>query len=179
MKKFLLFVMVAFAASSFAQTLTFEQVQNCTDPRNELLREYEAYTASDGHTYKVGDDITIGVPSSNKTCAFLISDLAMVAGTFMGLEASWSGYKMKIKTIGVDRNKKRGPTVSFRCYLAGLGGVQVKVESALATGEIVSLGMTREQALKEIKNAKDMLDLELITQEEYDSIKAEFIEYIK
>lgn len=179
MKKICLLLMAAIATNLFAQTLTVEQVANCTDPKNELLKEYQAYTASDGHTYAVGDDITIGVPSSNKTCAFLTSELAMFAGGPTGVAAAWSGYKMKIRTIGVDRNKKRGPTVSMRCYLAGLGGILVKFENALAAGEIVSEGMTREKALDEIKRAKDMLELELITQQEFDSIKAECIKYIK
>ena len=51
MKKICLLLMAAIATNLFAQTLTFEQVANCTDPKNELLKEYQAYTASDGHTY--------------------------------------------------------------------------------------------------------------------------------
>lgn len=179
MKKFLFLFFVGIASTSFAQTLTYEQVQNSTDPKNELLKEYEAYTASDGHTYSVGDKITIGVPSSNKTCAFLISELAMFSGGPMGVAATWSGYKMEIKTIGVDRNKKRGATVSMRCNLTGLGGIIVKFENALAAGEIVSEGMTRDKAIDEIKKAKELLELEVITQQEFDSIKAECVKYIK
>ena len=179
MKKLFLCVLVALTTNTFAQTLTHEMLINSTDPKNELLKEYEAYTASDGHTYKVGDDIVIGVPSSNKFCAYLTSELAMFGGGPTGVAAAWSGYKMKIKTIGVDRNKKRGATVAMRCYLAGLGGVIVKFENALTTGEIVSQGMTRDQALQEIKKAKDMLDLEIITQHEFDSIKAECLPFIK
>lgn len=179
MKKIFLILSVAIATTTFAQTLTYEQAVNSTDPKNELLKSYEAYTASDGHTYAVGDDITIGVPSSNKTCAFLTSELAMFAGGPTGVAASWSGYKMKIKSIGIDRNKKRGATVAMRCYLAGLGGILVKFENALAAGEIVSEGMTRDKALEEIKKAKDMLELELITQHEFDSIKTECVKYLK
>jgi len=39
--------------------------------------------------------------------------------------------------------------------------------------------MTSDQAMKELKTAKDKLDLGLITQAEYDRIKAELIKYIK
>ena len=179
MKKILILFFLGIASTSFAQTLTYEQVQNSTDPKNELLKEYEAYTASDGHTYSVGDKITIGVPSSNKTCAFLISELGMFANGPAGLEATWSGYKMEIRSIGVDRNKKRGATVGMRCYLAGLGGIIVKFENALAAGEIVSEGMNRDKAIEELKKAKELLELEVITQQELDSIKAECVKYIK
>ena len=39
--------------------------------------------------------------------------------------------------------------------------------------------MTSEQALEELSRWKKKLDLELITQEEYDKKKAELIKYIK
>ena len=39
--------------------------------------------------------------------------------------------------------------------------------------------MTREKAIEELKNAKEMLELEVITQQEFDSIKAECVKYIK
>ena len=179
MKKILLFVVLALLnANAFSQTLTLEMLEKSTDPKNELLKEYEAYTASDGHTYKVGDEITTGVPSSNKTFAYLMTELGMVSGNPL-LTAAWSGYKMQIKKISIDRSKKRGATVSMRCNLAGIGGVLVKFESALTTGEIVGLGMGRDKALEEIKKAKEMLELELITQTEFDSIKTECMKYIK
>lgn len=171
-------MLAIFNAHAFSQTLTLEMLEKSTDPKNELLKEYEAYTASDGHTYKVGDEITTGVPSSNKTFAFLMTELGMVSGNPL-LTAAWSGYKMQIKKIGVDRSKKRGATVSMRCYLSGIGGIIVKFENALTSGEIVGLGMSRDKALNEIKKAKEMLELDLITQNEFDSIKAECMKYIK
>ena len=179
MKKiiFALFLTV-YSVNLFAQTVTLEMLEKSTDPKKELLKEYESYTASDGYTYKIGDEITTGVPSSNKTFAFLTSELGMVSGNPM-LGAAWSGYKMQIKKISVDRSKKRGATISMRCYLAGIGGILVKFESALTSGEIVGLGMTRDKALDEIKKAKDLFELELITPIEFDSIKAECIKYIK
>jgi hypothetical protein len=39
--------------------------------------------------------------------------------------------------------------------------------------------MTSDDALAELKKAKDKLDLGLITQEKYDEIKAELVKYIK
>jgi hypothetical protein len=39
--------------------------------------------------------------------------------------------------------------------------------------------MTSDDALAELKKAKDKLDLGLITQEDYDKLKAELSKYIK
>ena len=39
--------------------------------------------------------------------------------------------------------------------------------------------MTSDEALSELKKSKDKLDLGLITQEKYDSVKAILIKYIK
>lgn len=39
--------------------------------------------------------------------------------------------------------------------------------------------MTSDEALSELKRAKDKLDLGLITQAEYDSLKVELSKYIK
>ena len=45
--------------------------------------------------------------------------------------------------------------------------------------KFVNVEMSSEEALAELKKAKDKLDLELITQEEYDKLKAELSKYIK
>ena len=39
--------------------------------------------------------------------------------------------------------------------------------------------MNRENAIKKLKEAKDLLELEIITQEEYDKLKAELTPIIK
>ena len=49
----------------------------------------------------------------------------------------------------------------------------------MSTGEIKGFGKTSDEALTELKKAKDKLDLGLITQEEFDKLKAELSKYIK
>jgi hypothetical protein len=39
--------------------------------------------------------------------------------------------------------------------------------------------MTSDEALSELKKAKDKLDLGIITQAKYDSLKVEYTKYIK
>ncbi len=48
-----------------------------------------------------------------------------------------------------------------------------------AFGETDPNAMTSDDALVELKRQKDKLDLEIISQAEYDSIKAVLIKYIK
>ena len=48
-----------------------------------------------------------------------------------------------------------------------------------AFGETDPEAMTSDDALAELKRQKDKLDLEIISQAEYDSIKAVLIKYIK
>jgi len=55
----------------------------------------------------------------------------------------------------------------------------VQFENALSTGEIKGFGMTSDEALAELKKAKEKLDLGLITQEEFEKIKAELTPFIK
>ncbi|MCQ2341985.1 MAG: SHOCT domain-containing protein [Paludibacteraceae bacterium] len=184
MKKSLFILLAAIATTAMAQTITYEQIQNATDPKAEFQKEYSEYVASDGHTYKVGDNITIGMPQSNKTFAFMTSELDLSAtimgdGGLTGISAKFARSNMEIKQIKVNRNKKRGASVIFRTYLSGLGGVLVQIENCLASGEIVSQGMTHDKALEELKKAKDKLELDIITQEEYNQIKADLMPYLK
>jgi hypothetical protein len=63
--------------------------------------------------------------------------------------------------------------------MVGLGdGLTIEIEDAIKHGEVLSLGMTSDEALSELKKAKDKLDLGLITEEEYEKIKSELIKYI-
>jgi len=49
----------------------------------------------------------------------------------------------------------------------------------LSAGEIKGFGKTSDEALSELKKAKDKLDLGLITQEQFDKLKAELSPFIK
>ncbi|MCQ2369176.1 MAG: hypothetical protein MJ007_01725 [Paludibacteraceae bacterium] len=184
MKKVFLLLMVAIATTAVAQKVTYNEVENATDPKKQLLKEYQEYVASDGHTYKVGDKLTFGVPSSGKTYAYITSELSMAnyalnGGAMQGVNAQMGGRDMVIKKISIQRSKQMGAMVSIRGYISGMGGFLIQIENALNSGEIVSLGMTSDKALAELKNAKDKLELEVITQQEFDSIKALLKPYIK
>jgi hypothetical protein len=63
--------------------------------------------------------------------------------------------------------------------MTGIDNYFVYLEDAILVGEIKSFGMTSDEALTELKKAKDKLDLGIITQEEYDLKKAELTPFIK
>jgi hypothetical protein len=141
--------------------------------------EYTSYVASDGGVYKIGDRIKIGVPSSNKTFAFITSGDGIVMPV-TALPASLSGTETEIKRIWVVGNKRAGYSVNFRTKgYSGLTNYTIDFENALSNREVKGFGMTSDEALAELKKAKDKLDLGLITQEEYDKIKAELVPFIK
>lgn len=141
--------------------------------------EYNSYLASDGAVYKIGDRLKIGVPSSNKTFAYIMEGDGVVI-PIKNLTAASSGQETEIKKVWVVGNQRAGFSVSLRTKgITGLSNYTIQLENAIATGEVKGFGMTSDQALIELKKAKDKLDLGLISQEDYDKIKAELSKYIK
>jgi hypothetical protein len=162
-----------FYLSANAQEIKF------TDLATAVRGEYTSYVGSDGGIYKIGDRIKIGVPSSNKTFAFITQGDGILMPV-SALTAASSGTETEIKRIFVLGNKRTGYSVSMRTKgVSGLMNYTIQFENALSTGEIKGYGMTSDEALAELKKAKDKLDLGLITQEEYDKIKAEITPFIK
>jgi hypothetical protein len=141
--------------------------------------EFTSYLGSDGAVYKIGDRVKIGVPSSNKTFAFITECDGFIM-PITNLNASSRGTETEIKKIFVVGNKRVGYSVSFRTKgLTGLSNYTIQFENALSTGEVKGFGFSSDDALAQLKKGKDKLDLGLITQEEYDKLKSELIKYSK
>ena len=157
-----------------AQEINFKDLSTTTE-----RGEFTSYVGSDGGVYKVGDRIKIGVPSSNKTFAFIWMGDGILT-PLESLPAAQSGTETEIKKIFVGGNKRTGYSVSMRTKgLIGLLNYTIQFENALSTGEIKGSGMTSDEALETLKKAKDKLDLGIITQEEYEKIKGELTPFIK
>lgn len=168
-----------FAVLLLTASISLAQEIKISDLATTTKGEFTSYVASDGAVYKIGDRIKIGVPSSNKTFAF-ISEGDGIMLPITNLTAASSGQETEIKKIWVAGNKRAGYSVIFRTKgITGLSNYTIQFENALATGEVKGFGMTSDDALAELKKAKDKLDLGLITQEEYEKIKAELSKYIK
>jgi hypothetical protein len=176
MKKFIwtTLVWVGAVLGTTAQEIKYSELATTT-----TKGEYTSYIASDGGVYKIGDRIKIGVPSSNKTFAFILQGDGWVV-PFTALEAGFSGTETEIKKIFVGGNKRAGYSVSMRTKgITGLVNYTIQFENALQTGEIKGTGMTSDEALSAMKKAKDKLDLGLITPEEFEKIKNELKPFIK
>ena len=169
--------LIMFSGSLFSQELVLKQDDLNAEKRPKGV--FTSYESKDGSVYNIGDKITIGVPSSNKTFAFITEGDGLLL-PITQLLASASGQQVEIKRIDVGGTKRTGFYASLRCKgLTGLSNYSVQLENAISVGEVKSFGMTSDEALAELKKAKDKLDLELITQEEYDKIKADLMKYIK
>ena len=191
MKKILLFSLLMFSLQVFGQKpygdygqtiITYEDMKTITKGAFQNI-ECDVYKANDGYIYKVGDTLTIGRPSSNKTFGYIVSGLtaAALSGTAPEpLTSSSSGTKTFIKRIAVGGTKRMG----FKMYVVGTGvcrlcpNYMIDFEQALATGEIESKGYTKESAIAKLKQAKDLLDLGMMSQADFDKLKESLKQYI-
>jgi hypothetical protein len=172
-KGIVLMLTILLVNSYYAQEIRFDSLATAAKG------EYTSYVGSDGGIYKVGDRIKIGVPSSNKTFAYIFQGDGILI-PMEPIPATYSGTETEIKKIFVTGNKRSGYSVSMRTKgITGLMNYTILFENALATGEIKGTGLTSDEALSELKKAKDKLDLGIITQEEFDNIKKELTPYIK
>jgi hypothetical protein len=167
------FLLVISASSVFSQEIKF------ADLATAQKGEYTSYVGSDGAVYKVGDRLKIGVPSSNKSFAFISQGDGLIL-PITNLTASSSGTETEIKRVYVVGTKRSGYSVILRTKgFTGLSNYSIQFENALSTGEVKGFGLSSDDALAQLKKAKDKLDLGLITQEDFDKLKAELSKYIK
>lgn len=175
MKRLFIAILMLVAVMSQAQTLEHGQLQYL---QNKQI-EFNAYKATDNYVYADGVELTIGEPSGKLgNYKYIITAMQIAAGG-TGLISHQVGKKAIIKNLKLTGYKKSGFAVQVVANMTGIGLMYIDFENALASGEIVGLGMTSDKALEELKKAKDKLDLGIITQEEYDKIKSELMEFIK
>jgi hypothetical protein len=175
MKKLLLVILSSISLSAFSQTLDYTDLNKSNKPTGT----FEKYISSTDDTYSVGDTLKIGAPSGVNGRFVYITRVDIVGTvSYPGTEAA--NTNAVIKKIRVGGNKRSGFKASFQTKGAtSIDNYFFFLEDAIASGEIKSKGMTSDQALLELKKAKDKLELELITQEEYDKLKVEYAKYIK
>jgi hypothetical protein len=88
-----------------------------------------------------------------------------------GLSHKNSGSEVKIKKISWDNKLTKILTTKAADSVYGLA--IINLEKALETGEIISSIMSRRKAIEKLKEAKDLLELEILSEDEYDSLKEE------
>lgn len=168
--------LVAFVTfNSIGQTIEYTDLNGDRPPRGT----FEKYVSKNGESYSVGDTIIIGVPSGTNG-KFVYIQKVDLAGTVYVVGSEATNTNAELKKIRVSGTKRSGWKVSFQTKgFTGVDNYFFKIEDAIASGEVKSKGMTSDEALSELKKAKDKLDLELITPKEYEKIKKELSKYIK
>jgi len=173
MKKLVVGLLIFISFSTMAQkTITYEEMKTISKGAFENI-ECDVYVGKDGHSYKVGDTLKIGMPSSNKTYAFIQEGNALIAPK--PADVSISGNTTVIKKIYVGGTKRTG----FSMYVVskGMCGVcpqyYINLEEAFASKELKSLGMSREEDIAKLKEAIDLVDLGMMSKEDFEKLKAE------
>jgi len=126
----------------------------------------DRYTAESGQVLEVGDTVKIGYPATGENFNHIWQD----AGIQMYPCYSSAGNSMVvIKSIRATSRLAYLKTTKPNGYVYGL---LIQVEAAMQHGELLTPGqLTSDEALEALKKAKDKLDLELITPEEYQKEK--------
>ena len=207
MKKIVTLLFVALCVCSFAQTVTYQDILE-QKPAKELTGkkggdDITAYVASDGVTYRVGSTITYGYPTNGKYYLYFKDVTGSVLNTIAEKEDESASNRAvnqeraervenraggvatikRIQCLPVDPFNRM--TCGCKIYLVlNRGGLAcTNFEEAIATKEIVVKAnledMASEAALQELKKWKEKLDLQIITQEEYDAKKEELMKKIK
>lgn len=194
MKKVLLLAILAMVGfSSYAQkevsdTLDFNRVKEegyIKGYKNN--HQFLAMKMEDGSYINVNDEISLGKPNGTNTIAQKnvglfngsVSTVSAFNNVIIGrmglsvmngmqyLPSNFSGKKVKIKEI------KKGWTI-FEFVDGGSTGTIMNPMEAFANGEAINpnRAMTRAEAIAKLKESKDLLDLGMIKQSEYDELKS-------
>jgi len=168
--KRILFILTLFISSfSFAQLVTFEEFQASDNPKKVVL---DSYQAENGEIFKIGDKITIANPSMNNDEYLNVVENDL--GTLKRININKKGFETEIKKFRIYGKKRTGFTViAVSKSTLGLTNYWVEIEPAIKNGEIETSILTREQAIAKLKETKDLLDLDMITKEEYEKVKKE------
>lgn len=207
MKKIITLLFVVLCLCSNAQTVTYQDIQELKSAKEltgkNMGGNITSYVASNGVTYTVGSTITFGYPTNGKYYLYFRD----VTGGFINAMAEDENASRadrrandeaaervenrsgsvatikKIQCLPMDAFNKK--TSGCKIYLVlNRGGLAcTNFEEAIATQEIIVKAnpedVASEAALQELKKWKEKLDLQIITQEEYDAKKAELMKLIK
>lgn len=171
MKKTVL-LLLTISLYSNAQSYSFDELQNAERLR-DIPTQITEYTASNGQVFKVGEFITFGTPmNENNTYAHIYGFDAL--GTLSVFDIRDKGFESEIIKFRKAGTKRMGLEIlAVSKTKTGLDRAYTSIEKALAEGEIVSTKMTRKQAIDKLKEAKDLFDLGLMEEKDYNALKEE------
>jgi hypothetical protein len=159
MIKVTLFLLFSFYIS-YSQTAEYGKLINKS--------EYKIYLTKTTDTLKVGDTLIIGIPTSDLGFTYISQNGQRVSNVLAD------------KKVIVDKLKVYGTKISgFKMYAQfkgyGLIPVLIDYDTALELGEIKNAKskLTKEQAIAKLKEAKELFELGVITQMDFEKMKTE------
>lgn len=187
-------VMVTLTLSANAQKLKEVETFDLATTFEEVKKLYKAnfmvtknLILKDGSSIKIGDTIKLG-PSSSKisnTYETIYIGRLTVGGALMGVQPVLASTAFEQNIYVLEKAKvwrsmgKTGVKIELRDpnFKSGLLGSAYLTASdySVTRGEIINPNapMTREQAIYKLKESKDLFDLGLMNEEEYNLIKEE------
>ena len=187
-------VMVALTLSANAQKLKEVETFDLATTFEEVKKLYKAnfmvtknLILKDGSSIKIGDTIKLG-PSSSKisnTYETIYIGRLTIGGALMGVQPVLASTAFEQNIYVLEKAKvwrsmgKTGVKIELRDpnFKSGLLGSAYLTASdySVTRGEIINPNapMTREQAIYKLKESKDLFDLGLMNEEEYNLIKEE------
>lgn len=176
---------LAVAQKEPIQSITYAQTKDlayCSKiPHNTTVLEY---ISQDGTVLRKGAALKIGRPSTPTgfTWLFVGGRTSAMIGSATPMAASYQGEEIEIDQIIVSHLRATKNSL-VRVYVFAINpnlgsGASARTiadyEQALMLGEVINPNgaMTRDQAIAKLKEFKDLLELGVITQSKYDSLKA-------
>ena len=191
----------------FSQTVTYQDILNQKSAK-ELTGhnsgdDITAYVASNGITYTKGSTITYGYPTNGKYYVYFMDVTGSWLNALAEDENASSSERasdreraervenraggvatiQKIQGVPIDPFNRKNSGCKIYLVLNRGGLACTNFEEALAVKEVITKAnpddVASDAALEELKRWKEKLDLQIITQEEYDAKKAELMKKIK
>ena len=191
------FLTVLFSKDEVLENLTYNQTQDISYTKKiKNYTKFNSYTSKDGTILNLGDTLIVGKPSTDDSQykeysgTRKVFSFIMIGGVGINalsgpnfLSATSQADKLTIEKIWVSHTKlsKKSPLIVFVTVRdPNIDKIANKftisnIEKAIQLGEIISPNrpMNRQEAIAKLKESKDLLDLGIINQQEYDKLKAE------
>ena len=150
-----------------------------------FAQQMESYTASNGITYNIGDEIVLGRGSGQNGMFVYLLMGGIYASSVPSIPSSYSGLKATIKKIKQQENMQN--RLMFVVHVKvpmSVASFNLFIEDAIATCEIADCKkkdiapvtiVNTPSKFDELKKLKDLLDAGAITEQEYQTEKEKLL----
>ena len=179
MKRLLLLTLVIGLSNFFAPNLYAKKYNVITFQEVQDIRKGTAnsYITKNGETFTVGGKLKIGHAKRDDVYVYIIDK--MMGGAVTG-PLRYGGTELEVEITKISWKNEVVRVTTTKARLDNQWPkIIIDLEAALQVGEVVSKIMSRESAIAKLKEAKDLLELEVISKNEYNALKEELTPIIK